>query len=183
MLAGALISARVTAESKQRFAELARRQGLSQSSFIKRLVETALASVAPVDPLSDEPSKPLPQNGRISVRLPPDDLILLRERARARTMASSTYITFLVRVHLRSLPPLPTEEFLALRKCVMEVAAIGRNFNQMARALNAGERSTGPDRADLLKLLRALEALRDHFRKLLDANFRSWEAGYAKAND
>jgi hypothetical protein len=65
----------------------------------------------------------------------------------------------------------------------MEVAAIGRNFNQMARALNAGERSTGPDRADLLKLLRALEALRDHFRKLLDANFRSWEAGYAKAND
>jgi len=76
MLAEALISARVTAETKQRFAELARRQGLSQSALMKRLVETALASV-----------------------------------------------------------------------------------------------------------LRALEALRDHFRKLLDANSRSWEMGYAKAPD
>jgi hypothetical protein len=183
MLAEALISARVTAETKQRFAELARRQCRSQSALMKRLVEAALASATPVNPLSDEPPKPLPSSGRISVRLLLDDLMVLRERARARTVATSTYVTFLVRAHLRSSPPLPTEEFLALRKCVMEVAAIGRNFNQMARALNAGERSTGPDRADLLNLLRALEALRDHFHKLLDANSKSWEVGYAKAPD
>lgn len=65
----------------------------------------------------------------------------------------------------------------------MEVAAIGRNFNQMARALNAGERSTGPDNTSLMSLLRVLDALRDHFRKLLDANSKSWEVGYAKAPD
>ena len=98
MLAEALISARVTAETKKRFAELARRQGLSQSALMKRLVETALPSV-PFDPLADGPAKPLPSNGRISVRLPPDDLMLLRERARARTVATSTYVTFLVRWH------------------------------------------------------------------------------------
>jgi len=182
MLAEALISARVTAETKQRFSDLARRQGLSQSALMKRLVETALASVAAVDPLSGEPPKPLPPSGRLSVRLPPDDLLLLRERARARSMASSTYVTFLVRGHLRSLSPLPTAEFLALRKCVMEVA-VGRNFNQMARALNAGERGTGPDTKNLMTLLRVLEALRDHFRKMLDANSKSWQVGYEKARD
>jgi hypothetical protein len=65
----------------------------------------------------------------------------------------------------------------------MEVAAIGRNFNQMARALNAGERNTGPDRGNLMTLLRVLEALRDHFRKLLDGNSKSWQVGYEKARD
>lgn len=95
-------------------------------------------------------------------------------------MASSTYVTFLVRGHLRSSPPLPTQEFLVLRKCIMEVAAIGRNFNQMARALNAGERSSGPDVQNLHHLLRVLDALRIHFRKLFDANAESWRVAHAK---
>jgi hypothetical protein len=34
-----------------------------------------------------------------------------------------------------------------------------------------------------MSLLRVLDALRDHFRKLLDANSKSWEVGYAKAPD
>lgn len=181
MLSEALLSARVTAETKQRFADLARRQGLSQSALLKRLVETALASVAPDDPLSGSPSKPLPPSGRISVRLPPEDLLLVRERAKARTMASSTYVTFLVRAHLRSCSPLPTAEFLALRKSIFEVAAIGRNFNQMARALNAGERDSGPDTRGLMTLLNVLQELQKHFRKLLDANKASWKVGYEEA--
>lgn len=117
------------------------------------------------------------------MRLPPEDLFLLRERAKARTMASSTYITFLVRAHLRSCPPLPTAEFLALRKSIFEVAAIGRNFNQMARALNAGERESGPDNTGLMTLLNVLQELQKHFRKLLDANRESWRVGYEKAPD
>jgi hypothetical protein len=53
----------------------------------------------------------------------------------------------------------------------------------MARALNAGERDTGPDTRNLMTLLRVLEALRDYFRKLLDANSKSWQVGYEKARD
>jgi hypothetical protein len=98
-------------------------------------------------------------------------------------MASSTYVTFLVHGHLRSAPPLPSAEFAALRKALMDVAAIGHNFNQMARALNAGERGTGPDNGSLMSLLRVLGALRIHFRKLLDADSRSWEVRHAKARD
>ena len=69
------------------------------------------------------------------------------------------------------------------RTVLDEVAAIGRNFNQMARALNAGERGTGPDKGNLLAVLRVLDALRIHFRGLLDANSRSWEVRHAKARD
>jgi hypothetical protein len=173
MVSDALISARVTAETKERLAAIARRRGVSQSALLKRLVEVALITAATEDPPLDEEPKPLPASGRISVRLRPDDLLLLRERAKARSMASSTYVTFLLREHLRSLTPLPTVEFAALRKALMEVAAIGRNFNQMARALNAGKRSTGPDTTDLKKLIQVLTALWGRIRGLLDANSRS----------
>jgi hypothetical protein len=183
MIAEVFIATRVTAEMKERFAAVARRQGLAQSVLLKRLVAATLWAADTTSLNLEEPSKPLPASGKISVRLRSDDLLLLRERASARGMPSSTYVTFLLRGHLRSLTPLPTAEFSALRKSLMEVAAIGRNFNQMARALNAGERSTGPDNTSLMSLLRVLDALREHFRKLLDANSKSWEVGYAKAPD
>ena len=76
MVSDALISARVTAETKERFAAVARRQGVSQSALLKRLVEAALITASADDPPLDEPPKPLPANGRISVRLRPDDLLL-----------------------------------------------------------------------------------------------------------
>jgi hypothetical protein len=180
MVAEVFIATRVTAETKERFAAVAHRQGLSQSALLKRLIAATLMAADTTSLNLDAPSKPLPASGKISVRLRPDDLLLLRERAAARGMPSSTYVTFLLRGHLRSLTPLPTAEFELLRRSLMEVAAIGRNFNQMARALNAGERST-PDNTSLMSLIRLLEAFRDAIRSLLHANSKSWEVGYGKA--
>jgi hypothetical protein len=181
MVAEVFIATRVTAETKERFAALAHGRGLSQSALLKKLIAATLIAADTTSLNLDGPPKPLPASGKISVRLRPDDLLLLRARAAARGMPSSTDVTFLLRGHLRSLTPLPTAEFTLLRRSLMEVAAIGRNFNQMARALNAGERSTPPDNASLMALLRLLDALRDHFRKLLDANSKSWEVGHGKA--
>ncbi len=53
---------------------------------------------------------------RFSIRLRPDDQILLRERALARGMPAATYISVLTRAHLRSLSPLPKEELVALKR-------------------------------------------------------------------
>ena len=53
----------------------------------------------------------------------------------------------------------------------------------MARALNAGERHTGPDNSGLMNLLNVLRSLQEHFRKLLDANTESWRVGYEKTPD
>ena len=81
-----------------------------------------------------------------------------------------------------SLTPLPTAELVALKRSVAEVSAIGRNLNQIARALNQGERASGPSRADLQALLRALDGLRVHIKALINANLASWRSGYEKAN-
>jgi hypothetical protein len=109
-----------------------------------------------------------------------DDLLLLRERACARELPTSTYVSLLVRSHLRALAPLPTAELTALKRSVAEVGALGRNINQIARAVNEQQWPAGPNRSDLISILRALEGLRDHFKAVIIANLASWDAGYKK---
>ena len=97
-------------------------------------------------------------------------------------MPTSTYVSLLVRSHLRALTPLPTAELEALKRSVAEISAIGRNLNQIARAVNQGERPNGPSKADLQALLRALMGLRVHIKALINLNLASWRSGHEKAN-
>jgi hypothetical protein len=183
MVASSLIAARFTPDTKERFATVARQHGVSESALLKRLVDAALMTALVANPPAVEPVAPVAASGKLSVRLRSDDLLLLRERATARDMPTSTYVSLLIRSHLRSLAPLPTVELAALKRSVAELGAIGRNLNQIARAINQGGQPTdwGPSRADLQALLRALTGLRDHTKGLINANLASWGSGYEKA--
>ena len=168
----------VNRETKARFAAVARHQGISDSALLKRLIDTMLQAGSATNSEATEH-----RGGRVSrfsVRLRPDDQVLLRERAAARGMPPATYVSVLTRAHLRALSPLPKEELLALRRTVSELGRIGRNLNQIARAANQGERASSPSREDLRAILRVCEGLRDHVRGLLSANLKSWEQGYAE---
>src|ERR1700722_15972604 len=134
----------VTRQTKATFGIVARRQGLSESALLKRMIEVSLMTAGAVEPMAPKPTEPIPLNGRLSMRLPADDLASLRARATARDMATSTYTAYLIRAHLRALTPLPTDELAALKRSVAELGAIGRNINQIARGLNQGERPSGP---------------------------------------
>jgi hypothetical protein len=172
----------VPRDTKAQFAALAHQQGVSESALLKRLVVAALAPTTFVKPQVPTLVEPVSATGRLSIRLRSDDLLLLRERATAREMPRSTYVSLLIRSHLRALAPLPTPELLALKRSVAEIGVIGRNLNQIARAVNQGEPPTGPSRADLRALLRALDALRVHVKALINTNLESWRSGYEKAN-
>jgi hypothetical protein len=172
----------ISRDSKEQFAALARAQGLSESAFLMRLVEGALVTAYGNRPQLPQSTEAVASSGRISVRLRSDDLLLLRERSTARTMPTSTYVSLLVRAHLRALTPLPTAELAALKRAVAEIGAIGRNLNQIARAVNQGQWPNGPNKADLHAILRGLIGLRDHMKALINANLASWDAGYEKAN-
>jgi len=170
----------ISRESKTRFSELAKAQGLSESALLRRVVESALAAVGGVGSPAIEPPSPVASSARISVRLRPDDLLLLRERAQARDMPTGTYVSLLVRSHLRGQTPLPTSALAALKRSVAEVSALGRNINQIARAANEQQWPGGPNVNDLRAILRALWGMRDHIKALINANLASWNAGYEK---
>ena len=160
---------------------MARHQGLSDSALLKRMIELALQSVD-ATPLESavEANDDVVRASRLTVRLRPDDQLLLRERASARSMAPATYVSVLVRSHLRSLAPLPKEELLAIKRVVFELGGIGRNLNQIARAASQGGRVSGPGRENVQSMIRVCGGVRDHVRELLSANLRSWEQGYGE---
>jgi hypothetical protein len=116
------LSTWVDHDTKRRFAAIANHEGMSESAMLKRIVELMLRSTSASSVLI--PSDRSPRDTRVTVRLRADDQQLLRERAAAREMPAATYVSVLVRAHLRSLAPLPKEELLALRRTVLAATSI-----------------------------------------------------------
>ena len=154
--------------------KVAAREGITESALVKQLLGAVLRTSAIDEPPASPTEGRRNRESRLTVRLAADDLRLLKERAAARSMASATYAAVLLRSHLRNAAPLPKEELLALKRSVAELGAIGRNLNQIARAVNSGERVSLPGRQELLAMLRIGDGLREHVKALLKANTASW---------
>ena len=78
------IQCRVSPETKMRLHAIAEERGVTESAFLKKLVDVALLQGAgtPGTSLAREVDA-VPRNARLFVRLRPDDRVLLRERASA----------------------------------------------------------------------------------------------------
>ncbi len=176
-----LIAARVAPETKAAFRALADRQQSTESSLLKRMIDLAVQSACAGRGDVLKPAPRETRHARLCVRLRSEDQLLLRERAAARQMAAATYVSVLVRAHLRSLSPLPKDELLALKRSIAELGAIGRNLNQIARVANQIGQVTGPQRADVFAFLKVCEALHSNVKSLLKTNLKTWEVGYPEA--
>lgn len=160
---------------------MAQELGLTESALLKRMVELTLQGTRVADVSIEKPAK-VARDARLYVRLRPGDHVLLRERATGRGMPAATYVSMLVRAHLRAIAPLPDREVAELERAVGALGSIGRNLNHIARAGLQGGSTSGASVADLMSLLRACEALRGHVKALITANNRSWESDNAEAS-
>jgi hypothetical protein len=168
----------LTRETKERFVAVARHQGLSDSALLKRLVELMLQGVTAGEAGTPGDAGRTSRNSRLTVRIRPDDQLLLGERAAARGMAPATYVSVLTRSHLRSLAPLPKAEWLTLVRIVTELSKLGRNINQIARAANRGVQVSDPVSSQVRAMFAICDLLRVHTKGLLQANARAWQQGY-----
>jgi hypothetical protein len=189
------LKTRVSPEMKLQANAIADRELLSEAAWLRRLVIRAIlarndASGAESDLLRPE-SIPAPTSTRsgnngagkpMLVRLTTEDRLLLDARAEARGMRPATYASVLLRSHLRQLTPLPKDELLALRRSVAELGSIGRNINQIARAVSGGGEVSGSLRGEFWAMLKICSALRDNTKALLKANLASWAAGDARGD-
>ena len=185
-------------EMKRRVHELAEQQFITESIWLRQVVAAALRDAAPNDTAVSRTVPAVHATDRnevaeaggerrrdvcMSIRLRPEDRRLLQERAQARNMRSSTYVSVLVRAHLRHLTPLHEEKLLALKQSVAELGAIGRNLNQLARAAACGDRVAGDVKeAWCVAMLKVCEAMRAHVKALIRTNVSSWEVGYAEGD-
>lgn len=111
------IKTRVPEHTKQRVQDAARQRLLTESIWLRQVIEAELQR-APATPASAPtlPEESAPTGRRIAVRLLPGDARLLKERATARRTAPATYVSILVRAHLRDLTPLPTDDLRSFLK-------------------------------------------------------------------
>jgi hypothetical protein len=184
-----VIKTRLTPETKARVAAVTQAEMLSEAVWLRRLVLREVHAAQPGHVAADalatrgRCSAHWGASCRLNVRLRTADRLLLHERAAARGMAAATYVSVLVRAHLRSLAPLPKGELMALKRAVGELGAVGRNLNQIARAVNEGSRISSLGRDDFKAILKICEALRDHTKGLIKVNTASWAAGHAESAD
>lgn len=189
MVATEFVKVRVPLDVKLRVSVAAKRRYLTESAWLRSLVMRELESLASAgtegivvpSAAASGPCRPKERaktcSNRVYIRLRPDDRLLLDARAEARGMRPATFVSVLTRSHLRRLAPLPKDELLELRRSIGELAAIGRNINQIARAANTGGRLPSTVREEFRAMLTICEALREHTKALLIANLRSWESG------
>jgi hypothetical protein len=189
------LKTRVSPEMKLQASAIADREFLSEAAWLKRLVMREIrarndASDAEGDLLRPEsipgPARAAPgKDGAgkpMLVRLTAEDRLLLDARAEARGMRPATYASVLLRSHLRQLTPLPKDELLALKRSVAELGSIGRNINQITRAVSGGGEVPGSLRGEFWAMLKICSALRDNTKALLKANLASWAAGDARGD-
>ncbi len=173
------IKTRVPEHTKQRVQELAHQRYLTESIWLRQIIEVELQKAAATQ--RSEPAPP-PERGptgrRIAVRLLPGDAPLLKERATARRTVPETYVSNFLRSHLRQLSPLPTGELRAFREEIRELRIIGLNLNQIARGMNRGEVDDPTVREDLRMFVKVATAMREATRALLKANTKAWEVGH-----
>lgn len=189
MAATEVIKTRLLPEIREQVTTVTQAELLTEAAWLRRLVLRELQVNQPkseasglLSPRGRRSSRP-ERTARLNVRLRTEDRLLLHERAAARGMAASTYVSVLVRSHLRSLAPLPKDELLALKRSVSELGAVGRNLNQIARAANERGRTAGIGPDEFRAILKICEALRDHTKNLIKGNTASWVSGHAQPED
>jgi hypothetical protein len=190
-----ILKARVSPEMKRQAKAVADREFLSEAAWLKRVIIREIRAAEVSGSATPDLSKAdgAHRHGRgtrdakgclkpVYVRFRDEDRLLLEARSAARGLRPATYVSVLTRSHLRSLAPLPKEEFLALKRSIGELAAIGRNINQIARTANEGGKLPDSVREEFRAMLKICEALRDNTKALLQANISSWRSGYVEAD-
>lgn len=169
---------RVTDEVKAAFLAHAKEQGLSEARLLEVVIAAFLQhNPPPPDSADSSESEKLgdvkPKDVR--VRLSLFEYKELERLARGRHWKRSTYLGYLFQVHLTGQPRFSDDEMLALREATRQLSALGRNVNQIARALNISLDEAHLALAVPFEEMKALiDQERTHVKNLIRANLKSW---------
>ena len=172
------LKTRVTAEVKAAFIAHAKAQGWTEARLFELIVEAFLQRHPPALELVDSPESQKLEGVKsavVHVRLSQFEYRELERLGAVRHWKRGTYLAYLFHVHLTGQPRFSEGEMLALREATSQLSALGRNVNQIARALN-----TSLDEAHLAMAVpfEQMKALIDQERAsvkdLVRANLKSW---------
>ena len=138
--------ARVTPEFKAIFNKVAESKGLTESEFLRQVMRAAVADSVADAGIEQGPGIAAgavveldPENAataQVTIRMAQFLLDGVKARAKAHEMSTSRWIVSMIQSNLTRHPVVTVPQILALREHGRELAAIGRNLNQIARSMN-----------------------------------------------
>lgn len=173
-----LLSARVDEDLKTAFGVVAKSQDITEARLLEIVVAAFLQRNPPsLDTADSSESKKLGgvKSEDVRVRLSLFEYQELARLAAIRHWKRGTYLAHLLRVHLIGQPRFSDDEMLALREATTQLSALGRNVNQIARALNTSLEEAHLALAVPFEEMKALiDQERSSVKDLVRANLKSW---------
>jgi len=174
-----LLQARIEPSLKAAFEAHAQAKNLKPSELLRRLVLAELGMQAELPELNAPPGAKSLKVERVMLRLPSFMYAAVRVRAAAKGMVAARWISSLVQSHLAQEPVMTEKEVQMLRAMNRELAAIGRNVNQIAKALNSAVGDIERGRVsleDLDKVPSSITVSRKIITNLIRKSQQSWSA-------
>lgn len=134
---GHRLTAHVEADVKTEWRRLARERHMSESALLAAVLTAAAGQLDQLD-LSGYTNRERGGKGvRLTLRLTPNEEQAVREAAEREGLPSrQAWIVALIRGRLMDMPTPSEAELAALRDANVQLAAVGRNLNQIAHAAN-----------------------------------------------
>lgn len=166
------IEARLTDAEKDAWRAFCQARSVSEADMLRLMIQRVSGGEVAIAFSGLDAHK----SEKITIRLSPKDQQRLLERARAEGYPSrTTWTTALVLAALHKEPVLTDKEIQALRASNRELAALGRNLNQIAKSLHIEFRTSDKlTRETVLALKAHIDRHRQQVAALLDKNMNRW---------
>ena len=148
--------------TKARFHALAEREGLTESTLLRRMAVTVIAKqgdARAAPPANEMRGGQGGQGSRVMLRLRPNEMRAIRALAEPEGYSAQAWIVRQLRHRLEGAVPFAKEELAAQHDAIRELSAVGRNLNTLThRLLRSGQFAEGL--LDLQALAKSVERLR-----------------------
>lgn len=170
-----VIKKEVTVEQKQAWKAFCQDRGINESDMLGLVIEKITEGQVGFDfkGLTE------PKTDKVTIRLLPGDIKKMTARAKAEGFPSrTTWLTNFVLSVLNDDPILTDAEVNTLRASNRELAAIGRNLNQVARAINIDFREGNQITVSAIEALaKRIETHKDVVAELMSKSVNRWDSG------
>ena len=171
-----VVQTRLKEPLHERFRAEAAARGLTESELLRMAVIRFLDG-KPTEPGEVQAEADEAELKRKTVWMPAFLMKAAEERAAKKGMSFSRWVSSLVQSNLMRQPVLSDIEVSTVEASNRELAAIGRNINQIARALNEAYFQTERVRLDRLAELSAqISKTRESISSLIRASRNAWRA-------
>lgn len=159
-------------EEKEAWAAFCKSHNVSEATMLRDMIAHVTKGQVPIK----RPDYQVGATNQIKIRLNDEGLAVLDDKAMREGYRSRAGWTIAVVLAALNREPVLTDlEIAVLRESNRELAAIGRNLNQVARALNIEFRESDKiKRESIEKLAERIEEHKDQVAGLLSRNMNRW---------